>query len=60
MWQYLNFIQSHHKEFNYNTRIMGEDEYMDIFTYTIPEKFREGALREAYLEGQADAEKGLS
>ena len=60
MWQYLNFIQSHHKEFNYNTRIMGEDEYMDIFAYTIPEKFREGALREAYLEGQADAEKGLS
>jgi hypothetical protein len=60
MWQYLNFIQTHDKEFNYNTRIMGEDEYMDIFAYTIPEKFREGALREAYLEGQADAEKGLS
>jgi hypothetical protein len=39
---------------------MGEDEYMDIYGYTIPEKYREGALREAYLEGQADAEKGLS
>ena len=60
MWQYLNFIQDHDKNFNYNTRIMGEDEYMDIYGYTIPEKYREGALREAYLEGQRDAEKGLS
>ena len=59
MWHYLNFIQDHDKNFNYNTRTMGEDEYMDIYGYTIPEKYREGALREAYLEGQADAEKGL-
>jgi hypothetical protein len=59
MWQYLNFIQDHDKDFNYNTRIMGEDEWMMIHAYKIPEKYREGALREAYLEGQSDAEKGL-
>lgn len=59
MWQYLNFIQDHDKDFNYNTRIQGEDEYMQIHAYKIPEKYREEPLREAYLEGQADAEQGL-
>ena len=59
MWQYLNFIQDHDKDFNYNTRIQGEDEYMQIHAYRIPEKYREEPLREAYLEGQADAEQGL-
>jgi hypothetical protein len=59
MWQYLNFIQDHDKDFNYNTRIQGEDEYMQIHAYKIPEKYRQGALREAYLQGQIDAEQGL-
>ena len=59
MWQYLNFIQDHDKDFNYNTRIMGEDEWMKIHAYNIPEKYREGALREAYLQGQIDAEQGI-
>ena len=60
MWQYLGFIADHDKTFMYNTRIMGEDEYMDIYGYNIPEKYQQGELREAYLAGQSDAEKGLS
>jgi hypothetical protein len=59
MWQYLNFIQDHDRDFNYNTRIQGEDEYMQIHAYRIPEKYREEPLREAYLAGQVDAEQGL-
>ena len=57
MWQYLNFITDHDKAFMYNTEIMGEDEYMHITTYSIPEKYRTGELREAYMAGQADSEK---
>jgi len=60
MWQYLAFISDHDKTFMYNTRIMGEDEYMHIYGYNIPEKYQQGELREAYLAGQSDAEKGLS
>ena len=60
MWQYLNFITDHDKTFMYNTRIMGEDEYMHIYGYNIPEQYQKGDLREAYLAGQSDAEKGLS
>ena len=60
MWQYLNFITDHDKTFMYNTRIMGEDEWMHIYGYNIPEKYQQGELREAYLAGQSDAEKGLS
>ena len=60
MWQYLGFIADHDKTFMYNTRIMGEDEYMDIYGYNIPKKYQQGELREAYLAGQSDAEKGLS
>lgn len=60
MWQYLEFICDHDKTFMYNTRIMGEDEYMHIYGYNIPEQYQKGDLREAYLAGQSDAEKGLS
>lgn len=59
MWQYLGFIADHDKTFMYNTRIMGEDEYMNIHAYNIPKKYQQGELREAYLAGQSDAEMGL-
>ena len=59
MWQYLGFIADHDKTFMYNTRIMGEDEWMLIHAYKIPEKYQQGELREAYLAGQSDAEQGV-
>jgi hypothetical protein len=51
MESYLSWIAEHDKDFVYNVCPKDDDSYLEINTWTLPKKYSESKLREAYLAG---------